>query len=350
MITITKKLLKKQKNVLFIYYLTITYFIFNIITAFHFKIIINNTIKYNINYNLMKISIVLLIIYILKEISLFYKNILLIKLSEVLDQKLSFELYNQIILLPYLYYRNRTTGEIISRIKDLNVIKEYIVKLFSSITTDLLTIIIFIIIMFNLNKKLTIIVLLLNILLFTTNIILSKTKKKKLKTYYKNEDILNNYLVETLASPDAIKGIHIENDIISKYKVRYKKYLESIYNLSVLEDIEIFIKNNISNILQIIIMLIGSEDIIRSKISMEDLIIYQGILNYYLYSSMNLFELYKNYHSFKISLNRIEDIFTINKEKFNGSNYYKMYNLKGDIIYKNLSYSFNSKSYMIIYH
>ena len=57
---------------------------------------------------------------------------------------------------------------------------------------------------------------------------------------------------------------------------------------------------------------------------------------------VNIVTLQKDFHNFRISLNRIEDLFTISKENFEGSGYYDMCTLKGDIRYEDLTYSYNS--------
>lgn len=338
-----KIFIKENKKYLpFIFILTVSYFILNILSAFHFKYLTEYSINYNITTNIFKISVTLLIIYILKEITSLIRNIILVKWTEMLDEQLTMTTYEQLILLPYLYYKNRTTGEVISRMKDLNITKDFISKLVCSLTTDIITVVIFIILMFNLNKELTIISIIMILILFILNILLIKPKRKRLIRYYKNQDNINNYLIETLASADAVKGIHIEMDTINKFKIKYKKFLESIYNMTKLEQVEAFIKNTIINTLTVILFGIGSNLVIKNKMSIGELMIYQSILNYYLYSVINIFNFLKEYHNYSLSLNRVEDLFTISKENFEGNGYYSMYNLRGNIEYTNLNYSYNS--------
>ena len=338
-----KKFIKDNKKLIpFISILTFTYFIFNIVTAFHFKYLMEYAINYNIDNNVLEISIIVLFIHILKEITTFMKNILLVKWSEMFDEEITGTVYEQIILLPYLYYKNRTTGEVISRIKDLSIIKDFLSKLIATVTTDIITVVIFIIIMFTLNKTLTLLSITISLMFFLINLVIRNIKGKKLKKYYKYEDKINSYLIETLASVDAVKGIHVENDIINNFKSKYKKYLESIYDISKIESLELFFKNIITNIIIVIIFGMGTKLVINNKLSIEELIIYQSILNYYFYSIINIFTLQKEFHNFKLSLNRIEDLFTIFKENFEGSNYYNLCVLNGDIKYCELTYSYNS--------
>ena len=55
-----------------------------------------------------------------------------------LNQSLMEVSFNDILSLPYEYYRNRTTGEIISRINDLNIVRDVINKFLLTIMIDLI--------------------------------------------------------------------------------------------------------------------------------------------------------------------------------------------------------------------
>ena len=327
----------------FIIFLTTTYFIFNIITAFHFKFLLEYAIKDNIKTNIRIISISLLLIYLIKELTSLLKNIILLKWSNVLDENITVKTFVQIILLPYFYFRNRTTGEVITRIKDLSSIKLFIIKLISSLTTDILSIIIFIIFMFHLNKILTLIIMFTSLNIFIIDYLIRKVKKKYMIKAYKNEDKINNFLIEKLASAEVIKNMHTENYVSNLFKKKYQKYLSSSYIVNIIEIIEKYLKKNVVNIIYLIIFTIGTKDVINKSMSLGQLIIYETLINYYLISFQSIISLESNYSSYKLSLSRIEDLFNINKENFEGANFYLSYKLDGDITYNNLSYRTSSK-------
>lgn len=334
---------KDRKSILLIFFLTLTFFIFNILSAFHFKYLLDFAIDYKISKNIVLISFIILSIYIVKELSYLFKNILLIKFSILLDYTITMKIYKQLILLPYLYYKNRTTGEILSRIKDLSVIKNYIINFFSVITVDCVSCIIFIILLFNINIKLTLFSLLLLLVQIIINISFKKNNNKKLKKYYRKEEKINSYLIESLSSMEVIKGMHTEKITVDKLKIKYQNFLEAFYSLSLFQEIHNFITRNINNIFQIIILGFGSFYVIRNIINLSQLIVYQSILNFLNNSINNIVTLIYNYTNFKLSKERLEDLFNIKIENFIGSNYYINLSLSGKIIFKNLDYYYSSR-------
>ena len=341
--TIIKYILKNKQLLIYLIILTIFFFILNLLSAFHFKYLLDYVINYNISKNALIISITVLIIYILKEVISYLRDIIVLKYSEMFDEVVTIKIYKQIILLPYLYYKNRTTGEVISRMKDLGVIKGFIIQVITSISTSFLSTIIFFIVLFNINNKLTYLSIFQFIMLLLLNFIFKNKIKNKTAKYYKQEEKVNSYLVESLSSVDAIKGMHIEKRTIDKFLLKYKNYLESAYCLSITNEANIYLKNIINIIFIVILLHLGTILVINNEITLSEFIIYQSINNFYLSSFYSFISIINEYPKYKASLERIEDIFNIKEEVFDSSSYYTNYNLNGDILYKNLSYSYNSK-------
>lgn len=205
--------LKRNKSTyIFIILLTTIYFIENIVFSYTFKYFLEYSININITEHILIIFITLLSILIFKNINLVIRNIMVTKWLTILDNDTTTNTYKQILLLPYLYYKNRTTGEVISRFKDLNNTRTYIANLITTALTDIFCIIIFLSIMFKYNTELTLISLGIYIILFILTILLTPKKKKHIKQLSKQEDIINTYLIEGVSNVDTIKGSHLEKD------------------------------------------------------------------------------------------------------------------------------------------
>ena len=82
---------------------------------------------------------------------------------------------------------------------------------------------------------------------------------------------------------------------------------------------------------------------IKEKLNLSSLIIYQSFINYLLSSTLRSIKIIEEYPSFKISLDRVEELFMIKEEEFKNNYFYLPYNLEGDIIIKNLNYKIGYK-------
>ncbi len=337
--------IKKNKIIItYISILTILYFIFNTVTAFQFKYILDFIIEYQTTSNIQKITFTLIIIYSISEVIKIIRNILLLKITSIFDYVLTKKVFEQIILLPYLYYKNRTTGEIIARIKDLTTIKNFISKIILILLTDTLCFTVSIYLLLKISKTLTTIVISFYIIIFIYTIILKSIKKKLLKKYYKTEDQVNNYLLESLISVEVVKGMHTEKSIIDNFKLKYDNLINSSYNMNKFLEITNFIKQLTLNIMVVLTLSIGSNYVVNKRITLSELIIFNSIIFYSLSSFNNLVMLVENYTEFKIIKKRIEELFILINDNFKGNSYYKLYSLNKDITFTNLTYKYSSKT------
>ena len=318
--------------------LTIIYFIIIVLSSFHFKLILDYSINSKISYNLFIISTIVAGLYIFKNIANYLRNILLNKWNSIFTQELSTFTYNNILLLPYFYYKNRTVGEVLSRFKDLNVIVEFFTNLFTTFSVDILTFIIFLIIMFMINKTITLYINIVLLVLFIIYFLILRSKKNSIKNVKSNEDIINSYIIQGISNVDTIKGSHLEKRLIDKFYINYKVLQDSVYKLINISSLELFIKSIGVDLIYLILYGVGSYYVISNEIKLSTLIFFQGYISYYINSYFNIINVFSSYHNYQISLNRLEEIFMIDLESFKNNYFYLPYTLNGDIVFNKLDY------------
>ena len=345
---IIKKILNEsfqsnKKSIYIISLLTILYFFFNIICSLNFKFLIEYSINYDMTQNILLITYIVLLVTFFKNTNFLFRNILLNKWSSIFDINTTISTYRQILLLPYLYFKNRTTGEVISRFRDLNVIREYISKIICTISTDIICVIIYFVIMIRFIKMITIIILFLVLLLTLYTFSIKKLKKRHIKNIKKNEEILNTYLIQGISNVDTIKGSHLEKRFIDKFIINYKSFIDIVYKYNRFNEINNFIKNNFNNLIYIIIYSVGSYLVIKDKLTLSSLIVFQSFTNYFLESVYRIQSIVEEYSSYKVSKGRLEELFLIRGENFNHNYFFLSYDLKGPIEINNLTYKVGSK-------
>ena len=323
--------------------LTLLYFILNILVAFHFKYLIQFSIQFNTTSNIYLISFMVLLFYIFKYLFEIVRNIFLDKVLLILDSIITFKTLKQIFYLPYLYYKNRTTGEVITKIKDLSVVKSFIGKLLCVLFTDIITIVIFGILLSRLNKFITAIIFSIFIIFLLVAFIRNNKKRNLLKKVNYVEEKTNSFLIESLNNVDTIKGCHLEKLLYDKFVLKYKKLLNYNYKYSLYENITIYLNNNIMSILYVFIYSYGVYYVIRGKMIITDLYLYQTFVNYVLSSLNRIINLINEWSNYLVSINRVEDLFVIKEENFINSYYYYGYNLKGNISFYKLSYKIGNR-------
>ena len=212
-----------------IFILSIVYVFLNIITSYEFKILLND-VTVDVLSNTKIVLIILICFIILKKLINLFRNNLVNYLNCFLDKSLILDCFSHIINLPYLYYKNRTTGDILTRINDLSNVKEFVTQLFMSLFVDLILVLFVLIFLFTISTRLTILSIMMVICYSLISIINSKNLTRKIKSYYEKNSITNSYMNEAIINIDTIKGMNIENFILDELK--NKNYKQNSVHLT----------------------------------------------------------------------------------------------------------------------
>ena len=336
-----KDIFIKYKWVLvIIVFMSIIFTIGNIISSYNFKLLYDeiNLIE---NKSLIVVFVVLISLIFLKFIVHLLRNLLINKLNFIIDENIVTKAYNHIINLPYLYYKNHTNGDLLTRINDLGSIKELISNFFVGILVDLLLAFIVLVFMFKINVALTLVTLLSLGLFSLVTLICNKSISRNIRENLEDVGILNNYLVESLSSFETIKNLSIQKYISKQFYKYYHGFNKKRELLLKKVSIGDFFKNNIIFIGNLIVLYLGVNYIKNDSLSITLLITYISLSNYLIDPIRNLLNLSLTYQNTKEGIRRIKEIYNIPKENLLSDNKRSIKVLKGGINIQNVSYSYN---------
>lgn len=315
--------------------------LFSIFNSFYMQYMID-CINHHSKSNLLFIFCIFFSIFILKLISDLFRNKILVYINQKLDLSLMIDTFKKIINLPYHYYKNRQTGEIISRFNDLNSIRDIISKVALAIFIDLPLTIIALIFLYLINHTLFLISLCI-VFLYIIIIITCKNKYNTLiNEVQESKGEVNSCLVESLNGFETVKGIHIEKKTYDKFEKKYVSLLKSVFDYQRYYFIINFFKDGVNNVGFILIILVGSMQVISGNMSLGNLITFNALLTYFLEPIRNIIDLDGNFKEAKNALKRITELFINKEDKGFVDN-----EIKGDIEFKNLDYSFNDRDFVL---
>ena len=241
-----------------------------IILSFSFNIFTSS-----INYD-YRLKYLFLIIFIslasFKIISTYLRNLLSIYLDKKISYELVTEFYEKIIHFPYIYYCNRTTGEIVSRMTDLELIKSFMNKIVIILFSNLPLIIISLITMFALNLNLTVYTLIFLILYLIIVLLFRRSFRSKIKEYQERRSQNTSFLVESISAYECVKGLAIEKEIITKFKSLHYKFIQNILSFSKTVNRESILKELINELSTIVIIFLGILEIEKGSINIGTLV------------------------------------------------------------------------------
>ena len=337
---IIKKVIFDYKKVFInIIFVSLGYMLFSIIESYQFKLLYEEYSKV-MDSDIRIVFFFLLFLILFKLIFSYIRNNLINLFNIILDKTIIKDAFYHIINLPYLYYRNHTNGDLLTRINDLGKVKELVSNLLVSVFVDLSLASIILIIMFSINSHLTIITL-LSLLLYSLIVLFNmKLIKKKIRTNYKEASIVNNYIVESLTSFETIKNFSLQQYVYKNFIKKYESYSNNSKYLLKRINYEGVLKRTLISVGNLLVIYFGINKIHSNNISLSSLITYMSLSNYLIEPITNILNLSVMYQNVKESIFRIKEIYNIPRESFLKSNSSLDY-INGSINVSNVSYSYN---------
>ena len=328
-------ILKNKKTIFQLCYISFIYMILSIVASFYMKYVFDNYLS---NFHLIfTVFILFIIINLYKIFTNLIRTKILIDLNKNIDIDLSLDIFSKILSLPYGYYRNKTTGEIITRYTELSKIRETISKVLLTLFLDLPLCITSLIIMYFLNSKLTMIsliaVLLYTIIVIVYNRILNDTI---LEAQIKKAE-MNTVLIESINGFETIKGLNLYDYINLKFENKYIKYLKNVIKIDSILNIKENLKEIVNQLIEMIIIFTGVIYVRSETITIGTLMTYNSILVFFLAPIRNLLSLDNSIIESKRIVKRVNEM--LKKEE----NVKKINIVYSDILIKSLSFKQNEK-------
>lgn len=344
LIDIIKIYLNKEiKNII----KTILYSLFVILLTLFLNTYTFLLIDYIIPNYKLKLLIIITFIFLLlgvyKSILNYYKNKLIIYLSKQISIYLNKEVINKFFNLPYLFFKNKSTSEVISRINDLEIFKEIFTSIIVSLSTNIILIIVSMIVLLSINIKLFIINIISLVLYFIIVISFKNSFSKRTEQLLDNKSIYNKILNENIYSYESNRNINQINNKILKIEDKYKDYIHSESKYNILFNKQLTIKDILFIFTNILSLSISILLIINNSLTIGRLFLYTSIVYYFIEPIKEILDLGPNINYLKSIYNRINDLLLV-KEKEDIKDKYK---IKGDIKINNICYSYNNIDYII---
>ena len=336
-------LFDNKKIIINLLSLTLITTIFTCVYSYYFKIIIDKVLNTD-KLNILVITIIFLLIFVLKTFIEYLRNNLLLYLNQKIDLSIITTTIDKIISLPYSYYKNKTTGEMISRINDLFYIKNVISKIIVTIFLDIILALSTLIILFNINKTMSLYLFIIIMIYIVLFLIFRPSIKNMTDINQEDNSKINSQLVESISSYETIKGLNLEKIFQNKINKLYLTSMNNNLNFSKLINTQDLLNDLFEGIILLFILYTGSNLIMDNLLTIGSLITFNSLVYYFITPIKTSIDFYKDLFYVKNSIKRINNILNYKYEKLD-----KNTNLliTGDIKINNLEFSYNNKTNII---
>lgn len=328
-----------KNNLFFVFIISLFIIFIKLLSSFYFKFLIEG-LELSRTY-LNTIFVIFSLLEITKIIINYLRTKILIILNCKLDFSLTLDAFKQIILLPYHYYHNRSTGEVISKINDLGNVRDVISKIIVSLFIDVPLLIISALFLIKINFKLFLITLCFFGLYVLLSFIYNRVFKSYIGKIKGKQEMVNSYMYEGISGFETVKGINIEDKIINRFNYKYTLMLNDIFRLQNHVNNQSFVKDLINDLGNIFVLFFGCLLVFDGKFDFGYLLTFSSMMAYFLEPIRNIIDLDVDIKDSREAISRVLSLYETNE--CNGIVDFS----NGGIKFCNLSYSYDDCNYIL---
>ncbi len=317
--------------------------LFTIINGLYFKVIYEMFINYKDLKMIKFIIYVFCVIAILKILFEYFRNYYENHISKNIDVGLYKSFLNHVFYLPLKVINSRSSGEILTRINEVANIKEIFSNIFIACFLDSFIAIGTIIVLFIQQKNLAMLLLVIVLLYLSITLLLNNYIYNRLKQNINFQTEANTTIVENVNMINSIKNLNIIQFSLQNIENKIVQLINDNYTFTNFFNKFSLIKNFCIDIGIFIINTYGFYLLYEGKITLASLIVFNSLIYYFIDPLKNIIEIIPKYNYLRASFNKISDFMDIQEEQMGQKGVF----INGDIIFKNVEFSYNDYSKII---
>lgn len=336
-------ILNNKKIIVNCLLLTLMFCFLTIGYSVYLKVMIDKVLNQD-KYLLIVISLIFFIVILFRSLTNLFRNQMLSYFNMKVDISLFLNSFKRILLLPYNYYKNKTTGEIISRVNDLSYIKQIISQLLTTVFLDIVLLLFSLVCLYFINSKMFVISFFIAILYVIIIFIYPRFIKTKIYESQAEVAKVNSYLVESISGLETIKGLRCEKMVNDRLESYYTKAQATIFDYNIISNGVLYLKDLIFYVGVLLINYVGCVDVMNGNFTVGSLLTFNTILGYFLNPLQNFIDLADDYVYVKGVFKRANGLYEVKLDDLESKNGLRV---EGDIIFNNLNFSFNGKDQIL---
>lgn len=316
---------------------------FGIITSFYYKYVFDEVLYSKSMFSLHTLSLGVLLVTIIQSVVSCIRSILLSHFSFKTDLQLNFSYLSHVFNLPLSFFESRKSGEILSRLGDLDKIKQTLSNAVLSGVMDAIMLIVSGPILLGINAKLFGVSIATVLIISVTSMIFAKIYRSYYsKTMSQNAEV-QSYLYESLNGVATVKALNAEQIVNKEYEKKKMTAVNTSWTLNYYGISQGLITGLIDGISGILVYWLGCSSIIAGTMSFGTLITFNALLGYFTGPLFRLVSIQNSIQESLVAAERVGEILELEQEKDENRKYLVSEKINGHIKFENVTFSYGSR-------
>lgn len=313
--------------------------LFGLVTPLFTQVILDKVIVHRTLTTLDVMTIGFLLVGVFEFALNMVRNYVFVHAANKIDAKLGAKLFRHLLRLPFAYFETRKVGNIVTRVRELDTIREFITNKSVTLIIDLLFSLVFVVMMLIYSVSLTGIVLAAVLLVGSIYVVVTPELRSRLQSKFNMAAESNSYLVECITGIQTVKSLAVEGAVQRKWENALGNYLKASFKLSNMGNVAGAFCSLIQRAMTIGVLYLGVRLVIENKLTIGQLIAFQMFSGQFTQPVLRLVNLWNDFQQALLAVDRLGDILHHPLE-VQSSKSITLPTVKGTVVLKDLSFAY----------
>ena len=231
-----------------------------------------------------------------------------------IDMGLASQVIDRLVRLPMSYFGTRTTGELSTRVQELQNIRSFLTGTALTVLLDVVFSVIYIGVMLFYSPMLTATALSVVPLLIILTAVFSPILRKLLRQKAIRHAATQSYLVEVLNGMETVKSQNIEMRSRMAWQERYGHFISAGFQAVKLSAVAGSLNTFLNKLSTLLVLWVGAYLVLEGKLTLGELIAFRIIAGYVTNPLLRLSQLWQQFLETALSIERLGDILNHTEE------------------------------------
>lgn len=265
------------------------------------------------------------------------------------DVMLSTKLFRHITSLPVKYFSTWQVGDVVTRVRELETVRQFITGSALTIVLDSVFTIVYIIAMFMYSSVLSLIVLLILPIYIILNLVVTPIYRKRINANFDANSENQAFLIESVTGIQAVKSLAVESHLSQKWEQMLSKYIKTSFATANLANFAGNIGAFIQQIFTIAILWYGAYLVMEDSITVGELIAFQMMSGQVIAPVLRIVNMWQSFQQTKVSVDKLGDILNADIEPVFDPTRTTLPEVQGNIVFDRVSFRYRFDMAEVLY-
>jgi subfamily B ATP-binding cassette protein HlyB/CyaB len=292
--------------------------LFGLITPLFFQVIIDKVLVHRGFSTLQVLAGGLLALSLFEVLLGGLRTYIFAHTTNRIDVELGARLFRHLLALPLAYFQVRRVGDTVTRVRELDTIRQFLTSSAVTLVLDLFFAIAFFLVLFIYSPQLTIIVAVTLPLYVVLSLSVTPVFMARLNEKFSRGAENQSFLVETVSGIETVKSMAVEPAMQRRWEEQVAAYVSSAFKVTRIGNFATQTVTGINKISVVLILFFGAGLVIDNKLTVGELVAFNMIAAQLSSPVLRLAQLWQDFQQVRISIARLGDILNTTPEPGHG--------------------------------